>query len=194
MGRSSARHWPYAIQESPRGIPEALTIGRRFAGYRSGWPSYWATTCFPVTRCEWPWRGATGEEYTSSRTACRIPGSWRRRVRRRGTAVAITEKPATAGPDGQSRASTSFPARVDEGERSLPTSRRGEIEITDLLRHYAAERRALTVHRLGRRTTWLDTGTPASLMAASDSLRGCSDGTGHSRRIAGVRGECWREA
>jgi len=50
--------------------------------------------------------------------------------------------------------------------RTLRPSARGELEITDLNRSYA-ERGKARVEVLGRGVAWLDTGTPSSLLEAS---------------------------
>jgi glucose-1-phosphate thymidylyltransferase len=53
--------------------------------------------------------------------------------------------------------------------KQLRPSDRGELEITDINRHYL-ERGALTVEKLGRGTAWLDTGTPKSLLDAANFI------------------------
>jgi glucose-1-phosphate thymidylyltransferase len=54
--------------------------------------------------------------------------------------------------------------------KSLQRSSRGELEITDLNRSYLADNQ-LRVKRFARGTTWLDMGTPATLLEASEYVR-----------------------
>ena len=54
--------------------------------------------------------------------------------------------------------------------RTVKPSSRGELEITTLLEIYLAEG-SLKVHRMGRGYAWLDTGTHASLLDASNMAR-----------------------
>ncbi|MBV9009522.1 MAG: glucose-1-phosphate thymidylyltransferase RfbA [Verrucomicrobia bacterium] len=86
-----------------------------------------------------------------------------------GHAISLEEKPR------QPRSSYAVPGlyvfddRVVEFSRALRPSGRGEIEITDLNLRYM-ETGELRVKRLGRGIAWLDTGTPNSLLEASNYI------------------------
>ena len=58
---------------------------------------------------------------------------------------------------------------IIEKTKSLEPSNRGELEITDLNKVYLKEN-LLTVSLLGRGVAWLDTGTPESMIEASNFI------------------------
>jgi len=61
--------------------------------------------------------------------------------------------------------------------KSLARSSRGELEITDLNRSYLVEN-LLRVKTFARGTTWLDMGTPATLLEAAEYVRIVQDRQG----------------
>ncbi len=67
--------------------------------------------------------------------------------------------------------------RVLEIAANLKPSARGELEITDVNRAYL-EAGALHVSMLGRGIAWLDTGTPHSLLKASNYIQALEERQG----------------
>jgi glucose-1-phosphate thymidylyltransferase len=161
----------YAVQAEPRGIAEALIVGEPFIGgeavclvlgdnifYGHGLPAQL--------------RAAAARAGGASVFAYYVRDPERYGVVEfdaAGRAVNIEEKPKRPRSNYAVTGLYMYDAGCVGIAKGLTPSARGELEITDVNRHYL-EAGTLHVEVLGRGVAWLDTGTHESLLQASNFI------------------------
>jgi glucose-1-phosphate thymidylyltransferase len=162
----------YIIQEKPIGLAHALIVGRDFVGndrvalilgdnvfYGHGLSAELADA---AARAE----GATVFAYYVSE-----PSQYGVvKFSDDGKAIDIVEKPAKFLSNWAVTGLYFYDNAVLDIAAGLRPSARGELEITDVNRHYL-QREKLHVVKLGRGYAWLDTGTHDALLEASEFVR-----------------------
>ena len=161
----------YAVQPEPGGLAQAFIIGRDFVGTD---PSVLILGDNLFYGHDLPERLASADRRTSGATvfAYHVQDPQRYGVvdfGDDGRARSIEEKPTAPKSNFAVTGLYFYDGRAAEFAAALKPSARGELEITDLNRCYL-ERGELQVEVMGRGYAWLDTGTHASLLEASQFI------------------------
>jgi len=165
-------HFQYMAQEKPRGIAEAFIIGEKFIGDDS--------VCLMLGDNLLYGEGIANilQHHSQQSEGGTIFGYYVKDPERYGVIyfdetgepVDIVEKPQKPLSNYAAIGIYFFDNRVIEIARNLRPSNRGELEITDVSRAYLQEKK-LRVAKFGRGVAWLDTGTPAAWLEASNFIQ-----------------------
>ncbi|MBX4258629.1 glucose-1-phosphate thymidylyltransferase RfbA [Clostridium estertheticum] len=159
----------YAIQEEPNGLAQAFIIGEDFIGDDKvamilGDNIFWGQSFSQSLN-----KAATLEEgaiifgyYVNDPTSFGVV-----EFDEDGNVLSLEEKPENPKSKYAIPGLYFYDNTVVEKVKRLKPSKRGELEITDLNRMYMDEQK-LKVNLLGRGLAWLDTGTHASMLKASN--------------------------
>lgn len=159
----------YAVQPSPDGLAQAFIIGANFIGSNPsalilGDNIYYGHGLPELMRPDAPnSKGARVFAYHVSDPERYGVVEFDSSLR----AISIEEKPKIARSNWAVTGLYFYDEKVVEIAANLKPSPRGELEITDVNRVYL-EKGELTVELMGRGYAWLDTGTPDSLLEASN--------------------------
>ncbi len=159
----------YAVQPRPEGLAQAYLIGADFVGDEPSALILGDNIFFGHGLPEML-RRASAQTAGATVFAYRVSDPERYGVvafDEAGRATSIEEKPAQPKSNYAVTGLYFYDGRAASLAATLKPSARGELEITDLNRAYL-DSGALHVEQMGRGFAWLDTGTPGSLIAASD--------------------------
>jgi glucose-1-phosphate thymidylyltransferase len=161
----------YAVQPHPGGLAQAFLIGRDFtAGDRSA--LVLGDNIFYGEGFTASLRRATASDAGAVIFAYQVRDPSQYGVidfAANGDVRAIIEKPQRPPSNYAVTGLYFYDEQAADIAAGLQPSARGELEITDLNNHYL-ERGRLAVETLGRGFAWLDTGTPESLLQASEFI------------------------
>lgn len=158
----------YAVQATPEGIADAFIIGSEFIGSHSC-ALVLGDNIFCGAGLSKSLRKAATLKKGAQIYACQVDDPCRYGVvnlGRNGKAADLEEKPMRPKTGYAVTGLYFYDNTVVGRARSLTPSGRNELEITDLNRTYLDDD-TLRVEVLGQDVTWLDMGTPDSLMQAA---------------------------
>lgn len=158
----------YAVQDYPHGLAHAFILGAEFIG-KSSCALVLGDNIFYGHDLSEIMRNAKQRESGATVFAYRVNDPQRYGVvtfDNKGKAIELEEKPQNPKSKYAVTGLYFYDSKVVEFARSVRPSARGELEITDVNRHYL-EIGELSVELMGRGIAWLDTGTHESLLEAS---------------------------
>lgn len=164
----------YKVQEEPKGLAQAFTIGEEFIG-KENVAMILGDNIFYGNGLQEKLHSAikNTEKGLASVFGYNVPDPERFGVvefDNAGRVVSIEEKPEHPKSNYAATGLYFYDNRVIDYAKNLKPSARGELEITDINKIYLANKE-LSVEVLGRGYSWLDTGTFDSLNEASDFVR-----------------------
>ena len=170
-GKKYGCNFQYKIQEVPNGLAQAFVLGAEFIGkekaalilgdnifYGTGLDSLLKSNADPNGGVVFAYHVSDPERYGVVE------------FDKNGKAISIEEKPKQPKSHYAVPGLYFYDNSVVEIARNLQPSARGEYEITDVNKTYLQQGK-LKVAILDRGTAWLDTGTFASLMQASQFVQ-----------------------
>jgi len=159
----------YALQDAPRGISEAFILGEKFIGTDNAFLILGDNIFYGYLDFL---RKAVESNKTATVFGYFVKDPERYGVvefDENGKAVSIEEKPKVPKSNYAVPGIYIFDNSCIKRAKEQKPSARGELEITDLIKTYLDEGK-LNVAKIGRGIAWLDSGTPDSLLDASNFI------------------------
>ena len=171
-GSKWGMNFEYAIQDKPRGLAEAFIIGEKFIGNDNVamilgdnmfYGEHFAEKLKSANERE--------EEATIFGYYVKDPRAYGVvEINDEGQAISIEEKPEKPKSNYAVPGLYFYTNDVIEIAKNVKPSARGEIEITTINEEYM-NRKQLKVEKLGRGTTWFDTGTHDALIETASFVQ-----------------------
>ena len=170
-GSKWGMHFEYKIQEKPRGLAEAFLIGEEFIGNDDvamilGDNMFYGERLSKILK-----RANSREEATIFGYLVKDPTAYGVvEIDEEGRAISIEEKPNIPKSNYAVPGLYFYPNNVIEIAKNVKPSARGELEITSINEEYMKQGK-LNVEKLGRGTTWFDTGTHDALLETASFVQ-----------------------
>lgn len=172
-GSAWGLRFSYAEQEEPRGLADAFIVGREFIG-KDNVAMILGDNLFYGQGLNEIVKRAAKKKGGATVFAYRVSDPERYGVikfdKTGEEPIEFIEKPKRAPSNWAVTGLYFYDNEVCDIAASLKPSSRGEIEITDINRHYL-ENKSIEVVKFGRGFAWLDTGTHESLDNAAEFVR-----------------------
>ncbi len=165
-------HIEYAEQPRPEGLAQAFIIGKKFLAGSPACLILGDNIFFGHSLV------SSLKKAVSAEAGASIFGYWVRDPQRYGViefdktgkVISIEEKPQKPKSNYAAVGLYFYDSQVCDIAATIKPSARGELEITDLNNVYL-KKNTLRVELLGRGIAWLDTGTPDSMLQASNFVQ-----------------------
>ncbi len=162
----------YIVQSKPRGLPDAFILSQKFTQNESvamilGDNFFYGNMLSPIIRRSFKKTlGCNIYLYPSNNTSAYgvVEFDGKNRIKR------IIEKPKKTNSNLIITGLYVFDKNVSEYAKKLKPSKRGEIEIVDLINFYKKKRK-LSVVKLGRGSAWMDVGNFHDLHSANNFIQ-----------------------
>ena len=170
-GSKWGMNFEYKIQEKPRGLAEAFLIGEEFIGKDDvamilGDNMFYGERLSKILK-----RANSRGEATIFGYLVKDPTAYGVvEIDEEGRAISIEEKPSIPKSNYAVPGLYFYPNSVIEIAKNVKPSARGELEITSINEEYMKQGK-LNVEKLGRGTTWFDTGTHDALLETASFVQ-----------------------